>query len=89
MDSVIDELYDETLSPVRLLRQSEAYQQLSALHADAIDRFRKTLDADQQRLFASLLQESLDVTSSETKAYFHAGFCMGARLMREIMESGS
>ena len=84
--SVIDELYYENLSPIHLLQNSKEYQQLSTRHADAIDLFQQSLDESQAKQVEALLQQSLDITSSETKAYFHAGFCMGARIMQEVTD---
>ena len=77
--SVIDELYYENLSPIHLLQNSKEY-------ADAIDLVQQSLDESQAKQFEALLQQSLDITSSETKAYFHAGFCMGARIMQEVTD---
>lgn len=86
MNSIIDELYYENISPADLFPWTKEYNKLSAEYAQTTDRLRKLLGRRQVKLFDAAVQQALDLTCQETRAYFHIGFCLGARFMLEVTE---
>jgi len=85
MDSIIDELYYENLSPHDLFRWTKEYKTLTAEYADTTDRLLKTLGRRQSKMLQTAMQQATDLTTYETKDYFHIGFCLGARFMEEVL----
>ena len=86
MNSIIDELFYENISPSELFPWSKEHTKLSAEYVETTDRLRKILGHRQLKLFETVIQQALDLTCCETQSYFHVGFCLGARFMQEIME---
>lgn len=86
MKSIIDELYYENLSLSQLMPISKAEKDLTAEHLNTVDALRRTLGRKQAKRLDAILDQTMRLTASETKDYFHMGFCLGARFMREILE---
>ena len=87
--NVLDELYYGNISPFeRHTDRNPAFRELQGYITQHMETLRKTLDADGRQTL-----EKLDACLSEfesmcEKDAFTEGFCLGARIMIEVMDYG-
>ena len=87
--NVLDELYYGNISPFeRHTDRNPACRELQEFISRHMETLRKTLDADGRQTL-----EKLDACLSEfesmcEKDAFTEGFCLGARIMIEVMDYG-
>lgn len=92
MATVLEQICDGALNSAEWRQsKSEAYACLEARYDQHYQELMETLKKQKPPLhqeFIRVLDEQLEMTSAELEESFRGGFCMGAKLMLEIMLEG-
>ena len=90
MHSVIRQLYNGDIKPIAedpvFEENREFLQKLSEKH----DSFIRELDSiapGLSRKFENLVEEGINTLSFDSYSVFYSGFCLGSRLMLEVLAS--
>jgi len=86
MKRIIDELYAGQFCPESYLDRTEDYQRMHKQLGIYNDAFEDSLTPEQLRMFETLMDETYDLTGLLSIQKFYIGFCMGARLMMEVLQ---
>jgi len=85
MHSIIQELYYGNLS-IFDRRPSEEYRQLFGCFVEASEEFEKTLTKPQKQMLEQLINQLDDAYCCEAREKFCVGFCLGARILLEVLQ---
>jgi len=85
MHSIIQELYYGNLN-VSGWPLSEESRQLFDRFAQNREEFARTLTDAQKKMFDQLMDQLGEAHYCEVQEKFSAGFCVGARMMSEVMQ---
>ena len=90
MENIINELYYGNLCPVEQMggATSEEKEILKRIHENE-EKLRATLDEKEKALLDMIKDDCLTVSGSIGERRFHEAFSLGARLMIEILTTGS
>ena len=89
MDNIINELYYGNIRPVEQMGglTPEAAAIMKRVHENE-DRLEASLNEQEKELFHIIQDDRLEVTCIIEEKRFREAFCLGARLMMEIMRDG-
>lgn len=85
MPSFIRRLYNSDQFLFQIFKPTESYQADFRAFEDAHDALCDTLTPQQAEALEKVLERNCDVTEYETDDAFRVGFCIGARLMLEVL----
>lgn len=89
MDSILSALYNEELSPTQFYPKDKKYKKLRQTLCTHLDTFCNTLrkiNPSLEEQFNQIIEERIKITSMETEVIFQDSFCLGARLMMEVVQ---
>ncbi len=90
MENLINELYYGNICPVEQMGGAtpEEREILKRIHENE-EKLRVTLDEQERAILDAMKDDCLTVSSSIGERRFHEAFGLGARLMVEILTTGS
>lgn len=86
MTSIIDELYHGQFCPEAQLYRTETYRRLHQELGTVNDAFEASLTPAQSERFQDLMDRTYELTELLSSQKFYIGFCMGARMMMEVLQ---
>lgn len=84
--SMIDSLYSGDLSPWELTPVSDKHRKEAQAFELLSDSFWESLSQKQQEEFQQFMEKFAELWCRKNQDMFYTGFCMGARIMMEVME---
>lgn len=84
--SMIDSLYSGELSPWELTPVSAKHRKAAQAFELLSDSFWESLSQKQQEEFQQFMEKFAELWRRKNQDMFYTGFCMGARIMMEVME---
>jgi len=85
MYSIIDRIFNGEATPYgRSL--TETYKELMREFGDTAEHLCETLTPPQQKSFDEVLNRFTDLCHRENQEMFYTGFCMGGRVMMEMLQ---
>ena len=90
MENLINEFYYGNICPVEQMGKAtpEEREILKRIHENE-EKLRVTLDEQERAILDAMKDDCLTVSSSIGERRFHEAFSLGARLMVEILATGS
>lgn len=82
-ESIIRELYEDSLSRSELIMPEGRYQTCSERKEEAEQQLKETLSAPQRELFEKFLTAQHDVRSIEDEETYRQGVSLGVRITAE------
>lgn len=86
MNSILRWLHESDAHPSEVFDYSQEYQRLMENFSFKHDAFVNDLTPQQIKEFDKLLDEYSAVMSYESADTFRVGFCIGARVIMEVLE---
>ena len=83
--SIIDRLYHGELNPWELQPTSAEHRKTRREFEELSDRFRDSLSPKQQEKFNEAIEKYDDLCDYDIQNMFYTGFCIGSRVMMEVM----
>ena len=84
--SIIDTLYSGELSPWDLMPPPGKYKKSVQAFDAMSEKFTQTLSQKQQEEFEAIMEKFSELWGNKNKDMFYTGFCMGSRVMMEVMQ---
>lgn len=84
--NIIDSLYHGDLRPGDLVPNSVKRSKSGLKFEELTDRFQETLCPKQQEEFDETIKKHAELWCCESRDMFYTGFCLGARIMMEVMQ---
>lgn len=84
--SMIDSLYSGELSPWELVPTPGKGKRTEGEFETMSNRFEESLCPKQQEEFEKVMEKFSELWGRKNRDMFYTGFCMGARIMMEVME---
>ena len=90
MENLINELYYGNICPVEQMggATSEEKEILKRIHENE-EKLQATLDEHEKAILDAIKDDCLNISSSLGERRFHDAFSLGARLMAEILATGT
>ena len=88
MNSILRWLHENDAHPSEIFDYSDCYRTLLENFSHQRDAFVNELTPRQIDEFEKLLDKNAAIASYEASDTFRVGFCMGARVMMEVMAFG-
>lgn len=84
--SVLSDLFDGNINPsVKFIKNGGEYQKRNEQFITSVDELTALLDDKEKQLLETILDNSATLNCLSEKEYFVEGFCIGAKIMQEIM----
>lgn len=86
--SIINELYNGNINPgEKFAKKDGEYHKLMAKLSECIELLMPMLDGDSLKLWNEIQETELSMEKITERESFIDGFCIGAKLMQEILEN--
>ena len=85
MRSVIEEFYHGGIDPGTCAAATDTYKKMSGEVTDLTQRFLSKLPVEYHDEFDFIMNKQLDVSAYLEQQQFSIGFCLGARLLLEVV----
>lgn len=84
--SMIDSLYSGELRPGELMPASARIRDCGREFEELSGQFRENLCPKQQAIFDEVIHKHTALWDCDSRDMFYTGFCMGSRIMMEVMK---
>ena len=86
MKPILEQLFDGELYPAECLTVTETYRALHSSFTQTCGAFEQSLSPAQRELFETMMNQSCDLDNLILRQKFSLGFCLGARMMLEVLQ---